>query len=263
MLLLDCGDVHSTAASLSAALGVSSRSLVRAIKSYDGPRLESGLLESPFEMMPRQLLGEFGASMETTLRAFVGASYFHGTRSPNPRAFAVDGILPLGSVLDAIWSHLRGLAGRDISDTDWAAFRRALGIDAGGHDGCLYRLKATESSHWGPYAMLVREALLHPGEAGIHDYLNGPEIIEDITRAIALEYRLPLMERFMDSTSPCIVKFHARSLGANEVRSAIWYLYSRLRKEPLTNVSQGGFSGIGIPVPPDSISAVEVISGSS
>lgn len=246
-------------ASMSTALGVPAPDMLAALKNYDETRIHDQIARDSFRCMPHDVLSEFGISIPTALKAFIGASYFHGTRAAQPEAFADQGILPLGDALDGIWSYLRVLAGADITDSEWVSFRESLACGAGEDDGFLFRHKTADLSMWGPHGMLVKETLLSPIEAGIHDYLNGPEIIEDITHAIEVEYQIPLLDRFVATTRPCIVEFRSSSLGVDEIQSAIWYLYSRTRKQQLSNVIQGGFAGNGKPVPSHHVVAVEVV----
>lgn len=83
--------------------------------------------------MPREVLQRFGTDVEPVASSFDGAYYFHGTRAVEPEAFWRRGILPLDQMLEELWATLRELAGGDISDKDWKAFRRSVPGDACGH----------------------------------------------------------------------------------------------------------------------------------
>lgn len=72
-------------------------------------------------------------------------------------------------------------------------------------------------------------------------------------------FNIPLLDRYLMATEPVIVKFHDNYLGENEIRSALWYLYSRSRKQDLANVYIGGFSGNGVAIPANRIVTIEVI----
>lgn len=47
-------------------------------------------------------------------------------------------------------------------------------------------MKLASKQLWGPYAMLVREVAALSKEVGNHDYLDAPEIIEDICHVLTV-----------------------------------------------------------------------------
>ena len=48
--------------------------------------------------------------------------------------------------------------------------------------------KTTNRLHSGPYAMLVKESAFRSSEIGNHDYLEFPEIVEDICNGYERQY---------------------------------------------------------------------------
>ena len=77
---------------------------------------------------------------------------------------------------------------------EWETFRRAVETTHTGDDANLYRMKTRDILHWGPHAVLVRDVLINPERFESVDYLNTPEIVEDISfcfreRTNAISYR--------------------------------------------------------------------------
>jgi hypothetical protein len=105
----------------------------------------------------------------------------------DPETFRREGIHALPEMLEPIWEMLHELA-PECSPKEWADFRYSVEHeDAGGHDGVTYRFKAVGNGvalSRGPHGELVREFLFRPEETAGHDYLNCPEIVQDIARLL-------------------------------------------------------------------------------
>jgi hypothetical protein len=144
---LDCHDLDRVLVSVAAAIGTDPTKLERTLREHDESRFEEAP-EDPWQLMPREVLGAFGADADTLAARFEGAYYFHGTRAIDPEAFGRRGIQPLDQIVDGLWATLRELAG-DVADAEWDALRRSVEADACGHDGYLYRLKTGGRIHFG------------------------------------------------------------------------------------------------------------------
>ncbi len=132
MLWLDCHDLHSTLASLEAAIGTTPAELERALREHDEAQLAEWT-EDPWQLMPREVLERFGTDVETVAGRLEGAYYFHGTRALDPEAFRRRGILPLAQMLDELWEGLRELVRDEMTDEGWAAFRHDVETGSRGH----------------------------------------------------------------------------------------------------------------------------------
>ncbi|MBB4661565.1 hypothetical protein [Conexibacter arvalis] len=247
MHLLDCFDSASTLASIGRAIGVEPDHLADAIHRYDSARLA----DYPYEDVALSVLTDLGTDLSQA--RFDGACFFHGTRVVNPSTFRRRGLLPLDVMLDETWQVLRILA--EASHKEWEAFRATIESDGGGHDGYLYRLKTHDAMHHGPQAHLVREVHVDLPQSS-HDYLSCPEIVQDISRCYEVA---DLEARFVEASTPCIVKFWAPCVSAWHVETAFCFLHARLSGEPLGFSSCGGFDGSGTAVPPEAIIDVEVV----
>ncbi|WP_322769053.1 hypothetical protein [Frankia sp. Cr1] len=235
--------------SLAAAFRIHADSLVRAVSERD---IETGLSGEREEEVVTTFLSSIGVDIESV--RFDGSYYFHGTRTVDPESFFRDGILPLGQMVDRLWSTLYDLVRNEVTEPEWRNFRAELERGAGGDGGWLYRFKTTDAFHHGPYAMLVRETHLHPGAVGNHDYLAVPEIVQDIASAFGGNLR----ETFSAASKRCIVKFRSQEVGKPALIAASWYLYSAIRGDP------AGRAGVWIidckgAVPPRDVVAVEAL----
>ncbi|MCM3920140.1 hypothetical protein ND748_00315 [Frankia sp. AiPs1] len=222
MLYLDCHTPASALRSLTAAFHVREDVLVRAIRERS---MEGDFTGEHEEQAVKAFLSEVNVEFDST--RFGGAYYFHGTRSFDPDSFLREGILPLGQVIERIWSSLYELIGDRITERDWQRFRADLEGSGSGHSGFLYRHKVSNASLHGPYALLVRGNHFNPGAIGCHDYLATPEIVQDIGRSFGHN----LQEAFEAASKKCIVKFRSPDVGKAAVIAAFWYVYSAIRSD--------------------------------
>jgi hypothetical protein len=245
MTMLDCTDPDSALVTASAVLGISSEQLARACMRVD-----------PDDHTPGYLLREH---VRKSLPGHFESFYFHGSRTVDPAAFRRDGILPLDAALPRIWETLGRLAG-DICDAPaWKRFRHAL--ESGVIDGFAaddFGLKVVNSAHWGPYGFLVRDAALCPAGSPWHNYLCGPEIIEDICGAFEASHGVDLFGRFRKASRPCLVKFIGPG-SEHKLEAALEYLVCVLHGRDLTLDVESSFDSEGAAVPPERIVAVQVL----
>jgi hypothetical protein len=245
--ILNCHDRETALASLSAAVNVPGAELRHALCTVDDAAFASDV-DDPATAMPRVVLGGLGVDMASVQLA--GAYYFHGTRTLDPGGFQARGILALDEMLEQVWSMLFEIAA--CSPDEWAEFRQAVETGAGDHDGFLYRLKTGERQHHGPHAVLVRDVLINPATEGWHDYLDCPEIVQDIARC----YGAGLEARFRAASKPCIVTFRRTDINApRAIACACWHLHG----DGKTNITIDGYIGEGAAIPPEDVVAVEVV----
>jgi hypothetical protein len=245
---LDCQDRATALHTLSAAIGVSPDALVGALRAFDTSKDYD---EDTVVVMPREVLASFGVDIAAVRLA--GAHYFHATRVVDPSDFHRHGILALDAMLDDIWTTLHGLVRDTCAAEAWAAFRESVERGAGGHDGDLYRLKSRHAMCYGPHGELVREMFFDPSATGWHNWLDCPEIVEDIARCYASAGGVGLLARFRSASTACLVKFRsARVAPARMIAGACWYLRGE-------GPRIAGFNGEGVGVSPEDVLAVEVV----
>jgi hypothetical protein len=231
MLFLDCEDADAALQSLAAAAGVDAATLRAVLLAREPDRIDWAEGEDPWVAVPRNLLAELGVDIGDV--SFDGVYYFHGTRVLRPHAFLQDGILPLGAMLDQLWGDLYSLCDGQVTPARWRGLRQELEGETrtplhDSHGAWLYRMKFASQFHHGPYASLVRAHTLNPIE-GQHDYLNSPEIIEDIARCLGLG----LQTRFEAQARSCIVKFRHSEVNQHTVEVALLFVLAWIHGQPL------------------------------
>lgn len=258
MSWINCYDFDTAADSVATAMGLAPALLIGALQEHDESQLLN-LVEDPFQKMPKDVLSNFGLNLEAVLAEIQGATYFHATRVAEPDVFATKGILPLGEALESIQTQLKDLAGPSISTSKWNQIWLSLTSHPLPSDAPTLALRMEHRALWGPSGTLVRDAHLHAREIGKSSFLESPEIIVDIANALFERTGVPLPDLFNLATRPYIVEFRSDSIGLNEIRSAIWYIYSSSRSIDLTNIHQGTFDGCGHRVPASDVVSVSVV----
>lgn len=254
VIFLDCQTADTALISLAGACGKPAQVLAQAI-SYHRIDWDADFgREDPEIVGLRMILDPIGLTIADF--RFDGAYYFHGTRVLDHSGFRTEGILPLDQMIDRIWDSLYALIADMTSEDEWRRHRTAVETGAVDNNGVYqYQLKTTNALHFGPYSLLTRDAHINPPD-GHHNYLNIPEIVEDI----AQNWHPELAHRFATSAKPCIVKFLQRNpVETPYVRSAMWYLYGALNADYTGWYSHAGYDCGGIAVAPADITQVEVI----
>ncbi|MGA9998104.1 MAG: hypothetical protein WBP93_22005 [Pyrinomonadaceae bacterium] len=250
MKVLDCETTDSTYASLEQILGVGRSQLESVFENVD---VESFYRDNRYYPQPPESLVFSEVSKVITLPGdYDRTCWFHLTRTAPSNNFQ-QGILPLGQRLDAIWNFLYSLAKKSVSPEEWDEFRREMGSH---HHAGLYEMKASDSMHWGPYALLSRDHAFKPEEIGNHDYLGAPEIVEDICICFSERYEFDLLGAFMKKTRPCIVKFFDGS-RSDCVSTAVYHLYNAHRGNGCSGQCNTCYDGEGVSVTPERIMKVE------
>jgi len=235
MQALDCSSIETTYASLERILGTARADIDSAIAQVD---LEAYCETHPHrqdngdELLLRLVCEHLGVTPRCDR-----VVWFHLTRT-TPGCRFEDGIQPLGSQLDAIWALLQELSTFQLPAEEWQRFRLAPGPTED-RSAYFYHMKSEGQHHWGPYAALNRDHAFHPRDWGAHDYLGGPEIIQDICRCFQARppchpvtvspcHRVTLSA----ATRPCIVSLwddHPRPhavVAAVVAAAAVNYLYA-------------------------------------
>lgn len=186
--------------------------------------------------------------------------WFHLSRSLNPKDY-YEGIFPLNVILPKLQKDLYKLVWEEISENEWEEICNGGGA---GFRKERYNMKVSEKCHYGPYAMLVREIAFNAQAVGNHDYLNIPEIIEDMCMDVQKVYGVDVLDRFVEKATPIIVKFKQELLNnakdKHYIGTALTYLYSKLRGESLSLGCNTCYTGYGIAIQKNDIVSVEVLS---
>jgi hypothetical protein len=251
MKILDCESVKSTYTSLESILGVGRERMEVALENLDIEQFYAENPDCPLEY--DRLLVSRIIDGTVSLPSFDQVCWFHITRTTPGNSFE-QGILPLRHVIDHIWDFLYTLVDDVLSEEEWSAFRQNVGA---GHYAHLYRMKLGGRHLWGPYALLIRDIAFQPEEVGNHDYLDVPEIVEDICICFSERYDIDLLDAYRERTKPCIVKFVDSETTDEHLLTALYYLYTVHRGDPLSMACNTCFDGGGSPIPKERILGVE------
>ncbi len=246
MASLDCHNVDSTLTSLGTLLSVEPGQLSAALMSFPLSQFEMSpefARYPPQEVLWNQIIGP------GTVPPIPDVTYwFHATRVPPGTDFA-EGIQPLGERLPAIKAFLEALASQLSATPSEPSTWTHRG-------GFHYSLKAPNPLHWGPFAFLVRDAIVQRASI-THDYLATPEIVEDFAGVIVGNSAPLLIPEFRKVTKPCIVKFRSVEPRGDVVEVALFYSYFTLWGEEQGIDTNTCFDGGGQSIPFSDIVEIE------
>ena len=256
MRWLDCRTYESALRTVAAAVSVSADRLAAAIIATD-PDFSGASSEDPVEAFPREILSRVGVELAHV--ELDGVLLFHGTRLADAESVRRHGLQPLSQRLEGIWEMLGDLARPELDEEDWLDFRDWVEAGGGDHDGELYRLKTRDELHDGPYTVLIKDTLMRPEELGLHDYLDCPEIVQDICRCHSARFDLnpDLEARFKAATNPCIVTIRRAGIGSQAIGPALWFIRAQLLAQALNLCTAGGFPPR--PIAPEDVVAVDLV----
>jgi len=106
-----------------------------------------------------------------------------------------------------------------------------------------YKRKTENRFHWGPYAILVRDHAFKSEEVGNHDYLSGPEIVENICYGFEDIYHIDVLSEFRAKTKPCIVKFLHDGTESKYPIAALRHVYAIIWGKKCGSECNEGFDG--------------------
>jgi hypothetical protein len=107
--------------------------------------------------------------------------------------------------------------------------------------------------------MLVKEVAFHAHSIANHDYLQLPEIIEDICDYYLEKYGVSIHSDIESVLVPCIIKFRAKAKNDIGIRPAIYYVYRCIRGEPVSQDANTCFDAKGRIIPPGDILKIEYL----
>jgi hypothetical protein len=239
MKILDCETVDSTYKSIENILGISENEIKSVFDEMTSERVE-------------EFREEFCSKIEPIPYSIDYVCWFHITRIENGVDFS-DGILPLHLAIEHIWAFLYSLAKNDFTKKDWIDFKdkmnscqpiwgtqensRTLSTienflcrDFHAH----YYNKTTQRVQGGPWAIHIREIAFIQNSTVIGNFLEIPEIVDDICRVFDIIYQYDLKERYINSTKSCIVKFTSKNNCESCLGLALYYLYCKCKSIDLT-----------------------------
>jgi hypothetical protein len=179
--------------------------------------------------------------------------WFHATRTHDAAGFR-KGICPTNEMLDYTWSFLFSLVQGQISEKIWRKFRRQVETDCYGLGKMTFEAKRQYEQ--GPYGLLVRDNAFNRCDFG-HDYLQTPELAEEICRCFKHQFRFDLQSIFFKNTKPCIVKFVSTPRDREEIGHALLFLLHKRGNNSNRRFPDWCFNGYGRSVSSKNIITVE------
>jgi len=228
--VLNCADGETTLRSLSNAYGCRVKKLRRILKSID---VES-IYRKDFDKLdipPTRYLYNYVEDLLGTPQKTSSRYWFHLTRTTKDNSFC-EGIIPLNGILDKLWETLEAI----FQDTTVQANLREM--KRGGVKNAHYIHKITSEVDQGPFGVLVKESAFHLKRLGHHDYLEFPEIIEDICNDYYQQYGNQIYDEVLAALHPCIVtvKCHWEA-DKGCMMGALYYAYTYANGKPICGAS--------------------------
>ncbi len=249
--ILDCETFETTYVSMQQILGIDRQDIESALVSLD---IEA-LAEKHPHVEPQKHALSCLLEELPYIPIFDRTCWFHLTRTVPGNTFE-EGILPLGQHLDSIWQFLGDLLPTTLLRNEWPRFRRNMGSS---HSAHLYSMKVANPLHWGPHGVLVKDTAFCPRTISSHDYLNTPEIVEDICMCFQEKHSFDLLTSFHKNTKPCIVKFISEDNGERILQPVANYLWSNLHEQELSTASIYCYDSCAKPVLKDRILDIDFV----
>ncbi len=237
-MILDCSSYESTKNSLLDIFSTTEEKLVSVLQSIN-----------PFEISykpPEEVLYDEACDILGYPNDNISVVWFHGTRTEDESLFHKLGILTKSEARKFIEPRLKELS-EGMKSFGSNPFSMSLSGKQGDHDE-------------GPFAFLIRDIAIHAPSPN-HNYLDSPEMVEDIAGTLLGENYLQLVNRFKETSAPCLVSFISTSKGY-ELAHALFYLKLVEDGESHFEAASSAntfFDSENIIVTPDRIKSVELI----
>ena len=237
-MILDCSSYESSKLSLANIFHTTEERLLSTLRSLNP--YEHNYLP-PEDVIYNSVCDAFGEPEND-----MSILWFHGTRVEDKNVFYKNGILPKSAVRKFLEPQLKEMA-EGLKSVGSNPFALSLSGKEGPQDE-------------GPLAFLIRDVAIQ-APAPHHNYLDAPEMVEDIAGTLLGENYMHLVDRFKEKTLPCIVSFLYESKGY-ELPHALMYL--KLIENGDKNIEAASsvntcFDSEGVVVFPEKIQNVEYI----
>lgn len=244
--ILDCENYDSMILSLETIFTTSGDDLSFFLKSVDLNEIweKSPKSKQVDEYLFDKFINEFKIDNSQIIKAY----WFHNTRVLKGTKFE-EGILPLSMAINKIELILNEIIKKleiPISNTPLS-------------ECSIIQDKLNSKINQGPWAFLIRDFAFENTE-GIHNYLQAPELIEDI-----LNFRYPgkydlILSEYQKETVKCIVKFRTeREFCYQRLIRVINYLYNKINNESMDWRANANFSNEGEIISPSMILKIDYI----
>lgn len=237
-MILNCTNYDTALESLANIFNVSKSVIISVL---EGVNPFHNLSQPPEDSLYDHMCSEIGEPSHS-----INVIWFHGTRIEDENLFREHGILTKTEARRFIEPRLREMAD---------------GLESGGSNPFSMSLSGKHGPHdEGPFAFLIREVAIK-APSPYHNYLDAPEIVEDMAGIFLGQNYQQLVDRFKSVTKPCVVSFLAEPKGY-ELPHVILYVKLVLDGEMELDAGSAAntfFDSEGIVVSPERIQNVELI----
>ncbi|WP_413616365.1 hypothetical protein MRB56_08715 [Halomonas cupida] len=237
-MILNCTNYDTALESLAKVFNVSKSAIISVLEDvnpYDH------LSQSPEDVLYDHMCNEIGEPSRS-----LKVIWFHGTRIEDENLYSKHGILTKTEARKFIEPRLRKMAD---------------GLERRGSNPFSMSLSGKDGPHdEGPFAFLIREVAIK-APSPCHNYLDAPEIVEDLAGIFLGQNYQQLVDRFKSVAKPCVVSFVADSKGY-ELPYVILYVKLVLDGEAELDAGSAAntfFDAEGVVVPPERIHNIELI----
>lgn len=240
MITLDCESFNSALSSVAGIYGANAPDVRRFLSSTK--------LTDYSELKP-MFESRFGPPKKLDT-----VCWFHLTRVRAGTEFS-EGILPLHDALETIWSTLISVLSNEQQREKLRQMKKE------GVPNHLYVMKTGNRLHSGPYAMFIKEVAFQADAVGNHDYLEFPEIVEDICNGYETKFGESIREEINEKLRKCIVKVELPASSDDEdlLYRALLYCWCTLHGEQPNTGSNTCLDGEGRAIGPEAIRKIEFV----
>lgn len=237
-MILNCSTYESTKASIADIFRASEDRLISVLSSVN-PFDDAS--EPPENVLYKCACNAFGEP-DPNMRVL----WFHGSRVENHNLFREHGILTKSQARRFIEPRLVELA-KGLQRAGDNPFSTSLMGKQGAHDE-------------GPFAFLIRDVAIQ-APAPCHNYLESPELVEDLAGIMLGENYKALVGRFKEVTKPCVVSFLSKAKGYELPRALLYVKLVEDGEGHLEAASAANtfFSAEGEVITPEVIQDIELV----
>ena len=192
---LICRSLDSIERSLLSIFNLSKKDL-RGLLSYDYEILYEKCYDDEYQDFQDFLFDKIITEKGIRINPLTHIHWFHGSRCFNINDYHF-GIQPLNQVFPKISEWIDQKA--DVLNIPK---QYPSGID---RSYSLLQMKLSNKCHWGPFAMLNRNAIINPKQYCCYNYKEEPEIVRDYINSYYSNTRDIIGQSYKNATFPCAV----------------------------------------------------------
>lgn len=249
---LDCQSESSIIESCCMAGEISDHEVNDMIDSFDFDKWRDDHPDKR-EWLPHMMMCEYIQRTLSIPITFDSAMYFHGCRCISADVYLSNGLLPTDRAIDSIWKMIFQTSLKELSAQVQRAFRTKFESSEWSRECGKYwsRIHNDRGRDGGPYGKLVLDEWFVKQRTDNHYTLQGNEVVQMILQFYQSETGdESALDRYVDMTRPCIVKYLTDEVDERDVGGALYFLHcKRQDQDGLINAFFGLHCGCGKSIP--------------